>query len=184
MLNGNVVVAEGNRYRKLGNAVKTVESSKKYETFYVVDINGLIKNRPQINLIQEMSKEKNLWVESGMRFAEDMVDVLMAGAEYAVLNTMIIGLDELKKICGLSQNIMLHMECKNSRIHGMNMGYFAGKAKDMGIKKFVMENRDYWLIKTLAENVEVYVFGKKDDVKKLEAAGVAGVLLDIQEEFS
>ncbi|MDI6917183.1 MAG: HisA/HisF-related TIM barrel protein [Thermoplasmatales archaeon] len=245
VLNGNVVSAEGSRYKKLGNAVKTVESSK-YETFYVIDINGLIKNRPQINLIQEMSKEKNLWVESGVRFAEDMVDVLMAGAEYAVLNSVLVNLDELKKICALSQNIMLklcntdfnvicdgkvqstfpsilgifrensvisrpkqfrflwksqmgfskdvrnlqskfrnmqsllHLECKNSRIHGMSTEYFANKAEEIGIKKFVIESRDYWVIKTLPKNVEAYVFGKKDEVKKLEAAGATGMLLDIQ----
>lgn len=183
VLNGNVVDAEGSRYRKLGNAVKTVKSSG-YDTFYVIDINGLIKNSPQINIIQEMSKEKNLWVESGVRFVEDMMDVLMAGAEYAVLNSMLVGLDELKKICSLSQNLMLHMECKNDRVHQMNIEHFADKAKDAGIKKFVMGSRDYWLVKTLAKNAEVYVFAKNDEIKKLEDAGVAGVLLDIQEEFS
>ena len=182
VLNGNVVDAEGSRYKKLGNAVKTVKSSK-YETFYVIDINGLIKNRPQINIIQEMSKEKNLWVESGVRFAEDMIDVLMAGAEYAVLNSMLVGLDELKKICALSQNLMLHMERKNDRVHQMNIEHFADKAKDAGIKKFVMGSRDYWLVKTLAKNVEVYVFAKNDEIKKLEATGVAGLLLDIREEL-
>ncbi len=182
VLNGNVAAPEGNRYRKLGNAVKTVKSSG-YDTFYVIDINGLIKNKPQINIIQEMSKEKNLWVESGARFAEDMIDVLMAGAEYAVLNTMLLDLDELKKICVLSQNIMLHIEFKNDRVHQMNIKYFADKAKEAGIKKFVMESRDYWLIKKLAKDAEMYIFAKKDEIKKLEDAGVAGVLLDIREEL-
>lgn len=179
VLNGNMVSAEGNRYKKLGNAVETVESSN-YETFYVIDINGLLKNRPQINLIQEMSKGKNLWVESGVRLAEDAIDVLMAGAEYAVLNSVLVGLDELKKICALSQNIMLHVECKNNRIHGMNIEYFVNKAEEIGIKKFVMESRDYCVMKTLPKNVEAYVFGKKDEVKKLEASGATGVLLGIQ----
>jgi|GEM_PF-1993298 len=179
VLNGNMVSAEGSGYKKLGNAVKTVESSK-YETFYVIDVNGLLKNKPQINLIQDMSKGKNLWVESGVRLAEDAIDVLMAGAEYAVLNTMLVDLDELKKICGLSQNIMLHVECKNNRIHGMNIEYFINKAEEIGIKKFVMESRDYWAMKTIPKNVEAYVFGKKDEVKKLEASGATGVLLDIQ----
>jgi phosphoribosylformimino-5-aminoimidazole carboxamide ribonucleotide (ProFAR) isomerase len=182
VLNGNVVVTEGKRYRKLGNAVKTVKSSG-YDTFYVIDINGLIKNRPQINIIQEMSKEKNLWVESGVRFAEDMMDVFMAGAEYAVLNSMLVGLDELKKICSLSQNLMLHIECKNDRVHQMDIEDFADKAKEVGIKKFVMESRDYWLIKKLAKNAEMYIFAKKDEIKKLGDAGVSGVLLDIREEL-
>lgn len=182
VLNGNVAAPEGNRYRKLGNAVKIVKSSK-YETFYVIDINGLIKNKPQITIIQEMSKEKNLWVESGARFAEDMIDVLMAGAEYTVLNTMLLDLDELKKICVLSQNIMLHMEFKNDRVHQMNIDHFADKAKEAGIKKFVMESMDYWLIKKLAKDAEMYIFAKKDEIKKLEDAGVAGVLLDIREEL-
>ena len=182
VLDGNIIVPDDKNYKKVGKAVKLIKSIKE-DTLYILDVNAITKNKPQINLIQEISKEKNLWVE-GAVFLEDVTDVLVSGAEYAVVNSRFVHWDELKKICNMSQNIMLHVECKNHyrsispEIRNMGIDRLIQAANHMGVEKFIIDTDDHSLLDLLAKNVDVYTFAKKDEIKKLENSGVAGVLVE------
>lgn len=182
VLNGTIVVPYNKNYKKIGKAVKLVKSIKE-DTLYILDVNVITKNKPQINLIQEISTKKNLWVE-GAVFPEDITDVLVSGAEYAVVNSRFVHWNELKKICNMSRNIMLRVDQKNyyrsisPEIRNMNIDRLIQTAKNMGVEKFIIDTDDYSLLNLFAKNVEVYTFAKKDEIKKLESAGVAGVLVE------
>lgn len=182
MLNGNIIIFKDKNYREIGKADKLIPSVKE-DTLHILDVNAFTKNKVQINLIQEFSIQKSLWVE-GASFLEDVMDVLVSGAEYAVVNSGFVYMEELKKICDLSKNIILHVDFRNHHrsispeIRNIGIDELIQIAENMGVKKFIIEADDYSLMEKIAKNVEVYIFAKKDEVKKLENSGVAGVLVE------
>ena len=54
---------------------KTSES-----TLYILDNDGIEKNKPNLNLYQELSKSYILWVDAGPRNIGDVVDLVIAGS--------------------------------------------------------------------------------------------------------
>jgi hypothetical protein len=50
------------------------------------DIDGIEKNRPNLRLVRRFEGE-SLWVDAGIRVADSVIDVLIAGAERVVVGT-------------------------------------------------------------------------------------------------
>ncbi|TLZ54418.1 MAG: hypothetical protein E6K17_08085 [Methanobacteriota archaeon] len=70
------------------------------------DLGGIEKNRPSLELLRRYEGE-SLWVDAGVRFADSVIDVLVAGAERAVVGTKTLrGLDELEAARELTENLV------------------------------------------------------------------------------
>jgi len=80
--------------------------AEKYERVYVTDTDGIERNRPQLDVAQEICDAIPTMYESGIRFGQNVIDVLVAGAENVVIGTAtLVDLDELKRAFKLSENI-------------------------------------------------------------------------------
>ena len=53
--------------------------SDKFEKVYVADIDGLEKNKPQLDVVQEICDELPTLYEGGVRFAGNVIDLLSIG---------------------------------------------------------------------------------------------------------
>ena len=49
------------------------------EKIYLKDIDGIEKNKPNLNLYQKLSETRKLWIDAGPRVLGDIVDLVMAG---------------------------------------------------------------------------------------------------------
>jgi len=70
------------------------------------DLGGIEKNRPSLELLRRYEGE-SLWVDAGVRYADSVIDVLVAGAERAVVGTKTLRqLDELDEARELTENLV------------------------------------------------------------------------------
>lgn len=58
-----------------------------YEKIYYLDIDGINKNKPQIEVIRELSLRKEIWGDTGARDENGITDAFVAGLHRAVLST-------------------------------------------------------------------------------------------------
>ncbi|RLF39869.1 MAG: hypothetical protein DRN00_00860 [Thermoplasmata archaeon] len=56
------------------------EPSFKGEFLYIMDIGGLLRNEPSLELYQKISPLIPLWIDSAPRRYEDVMDIVVAGA--------------------------------------------------------------------------------------------------------
>jgi len=80
--------------------------SDKFKMIYVADLDGLNKNRPQLDVAREIAEEMPTIYEGGVRKASGVIDMLITGAEKAVIGTAtLMRFDELRGAFKLSENI-------------------------------------------------------------------------------
>ncbi len=60
--------------------IKDLLSGYEDDLIYILDHDGINKNKPNLCLFQKLSKKYNLWVDTGPRVIGDIVDSVIAGA--------------------------------------------------------------------------------------------------------
>jgi phosphoribosylformimino-5-aminoimidazole carboxamide ribonucleotide (ProFAR) isomerase len=86
----------------------------KFEKLYVADDDGIGKNKPQLDVVQELCDEIPTLYEGGVRVAGNVIDMLITGAEKAVVGTAtLMSLDELRGAFKLSENITLKVDYRD-----------------------------------------------------------------------
>ncbi len=89
--------------------------SQEYSMLYVVDLDGLEHGDPQLDYLQEISRDVTLWVDGGVRTAEQAIDILISGARRAVLSSAVLhGPRQLKRAWRLSTELVFEMEFEPS----------------------------------------------------------------------
>lgn len=69
--------------REAAGAIR--EAAGGHDRVYVVDRQGVQRNKPDVELIQEVAGETEIWVDAGPRYAEDVMDLFIAGADHVVV---------------------------------------------------------------------------------------------------
>lgn len=90
------------------------ELSKHYDRVYVADHDGIFKNKPQLDLVQRICDEIPTLYEGGVRFSNNVIDMLITGAEKAVIGTgTLVDLSELGGAFKLSENITFKVDFRD-----------------------------------------------------------------------
>jgi len=85
--------------------------AESYSIVYVVDLDGIERGDPQLDYLQEIAREVSLWVDGGVRTAEQAIDILITGARRAVLSSAYLrGPRQLKRAWRLSEELVVEME--------------------------------------------------------------------------
>ncbi len=91
---------------------------------YVIDLDGIDRDSPQLDYLQEMSRDGELWVDAGVRTADQAIDILVAGASRAVLSTSALdGPDEVGRAWALSQDIVVELDASVAAPSGLLAGW-------------------------------------------------------------
>ncbi|HWG91469.1 MAG TPA: HisA/HisF-related TIM barrel protein [Candidatus Thermoplasmatota archaeon] len=88
--------------------------AKRAEMAYVVDLQGLTRNKADLDIVREASRKAALWVDGGSRYATDVMDLFIAGAERVTVrwNTL-HSYSELIEASDLSEEVYLGVEFQN-----------------------------------------------------------------------
>jgi len=161
-----------------------LEQVDKDVNIYVLDTDGIEKDKPNLCLYQKLSKAHVLWVDTGPRVLGDIVDVIMAGAtNITVRNNLWHGLD-VSSIKEITENkIYADVGLKSQDDH--NTEIFPFYDVD-GLVIFDGKNRverDFKygsLLKNLCIKHEVYAYERDPkNIKYWKNLGVTGLLVDI-----
>lgn len=112
---------------------------------YVADEDGILRNKPQLDLAREICDEVPTMYEAGVRFGQNVIDVIIAGAEKAVVGTATLAdLEELRGAFKLSENIILKADYRDGilgsdpSIGGRAFLDLARDVLDIGITELVV----------------------------------------------
>jgi uncharacterized protein related to proFAR isomerase len=118
--------------------------STRYDKVLITDLNGITRDRPQLDLIKSLSTKMELWVDAGIRYGTGVIDVFVAGADHVVLGTKTLkGLSELEKACELSENLIIDINYDNGivspdkEIEDMPLSILAEKVNEIGIRSLI-----------------------------------------------
>ena len=83
---------------------------------FIWDLEGIERNRPNLQLLRHFEGE-SLWVDPGIRSAEAVIDVLVAGAERVVVGTKTLRrLSDLDEARELTENLVPLLDFARGRL--------------------------------------------------------------------
>ena len=104
----------------------------------IVDLDGLQRNKADLDTLRKCAEKGNVWADAGSRFATDAMDVIVAGAERITLRwSTLAGEDELRELAEMSDAVWLGLEYNgafvpNPLVKG-DEGYARGLARDLNL---------------------------------------------------
>ncbi len=206
IMRGHVAVAEGRHYSEMRNEagqfrnpVNVLKDIPGDEAF-ILDIDGIEGRMPDLGTVKRIAAHREVWLDAGASDADSMMDLFVSGASKVVLGTLSLeSLDELSEALDISEDIILSVCCDrgivspDSRYSGMSVADFMAGLGDMpGLKSVLLfdvgglrdcKPPDLEAVKALAGRFgEVFVSGHIDagDMKTLEEAGAAGLIVDFR----
>jgi uncharacterized protein related to proFAR isomerase len=172
-------------YKNFENINVLLENYKD-EYLYILDHDGILKNRPNLCAFQKLSKNHELWVDTGPRVIGDIVDSVIAGASIITIRKELINLNESSNINEILENDIY-----------LNTSYFQKSGEDNKIEldfllPFSDQNKDAlnlgdsnFDLNSIKNNNAFVYLPSKDDIQKIKKFDVEGYIIDIEniEEF-
>ncbi len=91
--------------------------SDDWEAIYLVDLDGLSRNKAEHALVQELAKSVPVWADAGPRSHKDVMDLLIAGAEQVTIRyETATGPETLEEAVRLSENVALGLEFQDQEL--------------------------------------------------------------------
>lgn len=88
--------------------------SSKHDKLYLADFDGIFKNKPQLDIVQRICDELPTLYEGGVRYSNNVIDMLITGAERAVISTStLLDFSELRGAFKLSENITFKVDFRD-----------------------------------------------------------------------
>lgn len=177
-----VVSAGGSRKPYDDSLFKKIERGRK---LYILDRDGVRKNKPNVTMYQWFSKTWDLWVDAGPRATGDVIDMVITGAGSLTVRTNIwpeLHIPELREIT--ESNIYVHIN-----LFGYNQ-------RSKKLKQMILESdgivifnalerieRDFKIqsfLREICSLTPTYLYLQESkEARYLENMGLAGVLMEI-----
>lgn len=168
-----------------------------YSLVYVVDLDGIEKGDPQLDYLQEIARDVTLWVDAGVRTADQAIDVLVSGARRVVLSSAYLrGPKQLARAWRLTPEIVFEIELEGTRIspaHGEwgteDPVALARIVRGVGPDHLVLSPRenepDWSLIRTVAGEGPTWVDGSfaLPSADRLRDTGARGGIFHLDQLF-
>ncbi len=95
---------------------------RNFEKLYILDVDGVERNKPQLDVIQALSDDFSIFSEGGPRKGANVIDFVIAGAEKVYMNTYSMSsLYEEHIALSYSENIGLKIDW-NDGVQGYGEG--------------------------------------------------------------
>jgi hypothetical protein len=167
----------------------------RYDRLYLVDLDGIERGVPQLEYIQELSRDMDLWVDAGVPTAEAAIDIIVAGAQRAVLSCSYLRNPvELRRAWKLSTDWVFEVEMFDGRVRvrgtkweALDAEGLAQTARRVGITDVVVSPREVdpnWeLVRRLSTNGPTWVDGSftVELEGRLRASGAAGGIFHLDQ---
>lgn len=160
----------------------------KYTQMYLVDLDGIERGDPQLAYLQELSRDISLWVDAGVPTAESAIDILVAGADRAILSTAFLrGPVEVRRAWKLSTDWVFEVEISPAGAVVASTAWstrdpleLVSSVREVGITDVVVSPReldpDWALISKLAAGGPTWVGGSfaVNHAPRLKQSGAVG----------
>jgi hypothetical protein len=168
--------------------------ARDYPLVYVLDLDGIERGEPQLEYLQEFSRDIALWVDAGTRTADQAIDILVAGAQRVVLSSSRLdGPEELKRAWGLTTQIVFEIELPDGILPALDDWNapdpvaLARAVRALGPDHLILSPRDAppdWALVRLVSAVgPTWVDGTfaLRDLGRLDTAGAAGGIFSLDD---
>lgn len=174
---------------------------KDYEILHVVDLDASSGKDPDHGFLQKTTQSGHVWVDVGMRDAEEIIDVFMAGASEVVLPSRSLkDMYELVNAYEMSEALLFQIDYDDGvrachdKISDMGLDGLIKEVRDIGIDRFViadysrMEKNCGPDMKFLSDLVKKHPKAEffagvgvgPEHLNELEARGLKGAMLDLR----
>jgi len=167
----------------------------KYPLLYIVDLDGISRRDPQLDYLQELSRDMTLWVDAGVRSSDQAIDILVAGAHRVVLSTAYLrGPNALARAWKLTTEVVFEIEMRGPGLTPQagewgteNPVELARKVREIGPDHLIVSPRetdpDWEVVRSIAADGPTWVDGSftPAELPQLQAAGARGGVFHIQE---
>lgn len=91
--------------------------SRQHDAVYLVDLDGLRRNKPDLSLLQQLSGRVHTWADGGSRSHQDAMDLIIAGAEQVTIRHHVAdGPQAVEEAVRVSENVALGMEFRDQEL--------------------------------------------------------------------
>jgi hypothetical protein len=166
--------------------------TRDYSLLYLVDLDGIERTEPQLDYIQEFSRDIALWVDGGVRDADQSIDIIVAGAQRAVVSSgMLEGPEELERAWGLTTELAFELVVENGALvtrsewNPTTPLALAQTVREIGLGHVIVSPRgappDWGLVRSLVAGGPTWVDGSFEprDARRLSEVGAAGGIFHI-----
>jgi hypothetical protein len=175
-----IVNSDFNKLENIKNLIDKYED----DTIYLLDHDGINKNRPNICLFKKLSKKHNLWIDTGPRVIGDIVDTVIAGASKITIRKDLLNNVNTSTINEILENEIYmkidpdFYQYTNDHILKIN---FNGYVILNDEKKFNYDFKDQSYIKKIIKNTKTYFYIKnKELIRFTNKFNFEGFLIDIE----
>jgi phosphoribosylformimino-5-aminoimidazole carboxamide ribonucleotide (ProFAR) isomerase len=149
------VWVKGDRYSPIrvdGDSVSVGDLVKdltdEFGALHYIDILGIRRGVVEWDLFRAVvERSGNLWADVGVQYSDALIDVIMAGAQVAVVTTkMIDSLEEIVSSFELTENLALQIDhdrsilSKDKDIRSMSPGELVEEMSSFGMDKFILDD--------------------------------------------
>ena len=166
---------------KQSEFLKELSDKGEYEKpLYILDLYGIEKDKPNLCTYQKLSKDFNLWVDSGPRNLGDVVDVFMAGANAITLRRNLWPNINISSIREISEN-KVYIKLEKAALEEVTF-YNSDGIINFSSKEEIENDYKYeHKLKMLISKSNFFAY--EEDVKNLnywKTYGVENLLVDIE----
>jgi hypothetical protein len=116
-----------------------------FEKLYILDVDGIERNKPQLDVVQALCNDFSISYEGGARGGANIVDMLVAGADTVYMSTRcMVSLDEIEIALIFTEYVGLRIDWdgeivgRGSSIEGSSLSAVVQGAVTHGAKDFVV----------------------------------------------
>lgn len=157
---------------------------KEEEKIYILDLNGIEKDKPNLCIFQKLSSSYQLWVDCGPRNFGDIVDIFTTGATSVTIRKALFHSINISDIRDVSENkVYLNLDFQNFEKHA-NDDLLTEKYDgivNFNTKEEIEQNFSlHEYIKKIVKQNKIYFY--ENDYKNYvfwERLGATGLLVDI-----
>lgn len=168
-----------------------------YALLYVVDLDGIERGNPQLDYLQEIARDTTLWVDAGVRTADQAIDILVTGAQRAVLSSAYLrSPKQLTRAWRLSSELVFEVELEGARVTSTAADWgtsdpieLARAVRAAGPDHIVLSPRasepDWSIVRAVATEGPTWVDGSftADQASRLGGIGAAGGIFHVGQLF-
>ncbi|MCD6383520.1 MAG: hypothetical protein J7L88_03560 [Thermoplasmata archaeon] len=193
-----IVIVKNDQYQPISDGEKPLAPEeivedllKRFSRVHILDLLGIQRDAPQWDVIKNLCEVGPIWADVGAATSDSVIDVIMAGAEAAVLSLKFLeSLDEVASALELTDNVVVQIDLEERILGPDKLKRFRGmkeliqELSILGVKRIIIYDHknkpDGSLPPTTPKDVELYWAAKtlKEGEEALNA-GYSGTIVSL-----
>ena len=153
------------------------------EKTYILDDDGILKDKPNVSAYQQMSRYHEIWVDAGPRNPGDLVDIIIAGGNITTIRIdrwPNFNIEEIRELTDTPIYMMIDPNERDrygiKKLISLVDGLVVFTTFEGIRQNFVLEG----ILRELSKENKVYAYEYKPEyIRSWESIGIEGLLVNI-----